>query len=88
MKDIGLPEFGDPENFIDLCDIVESHAKNDSLWAEELVKVTNTSPGQVQIFMEHPMKAQVVLQQLNTILVKYRVHAIEIKGFYVSSMEL
>jgi hypothetical protein len=42
MKDIGLPEFGDPDNFIDLCDIVESHAKQDSLWAEELAKVTDT----------------------------------------------
>jgi hypothetical protein len=87
MKDIGLPEFGDPDNFIDLCDIVGSHAKQDSLWAKELAKVTDTSPGQVQRFMEHPMKAQTVLQQLNTSLVKYRAHAVEIRGFYMAPME-
>jgi hypothetical protein len=48
MKDIGLPEFGTPDNFVDLCDIVESHTKEDSLWAEELAKVTNASLRQVQ----------------------------------------
>ena len=48
MKDIGLLEFGDPYNFIDLCDIVRSHAKQDSLWAEELAKVIDTLPGKVQ----------------------------------------
>jgi hypothetical protein len=54
MKDIRLPEFGTPDNFVDLCDIVESHTKQDLLWAEELAKVTDTTPGQVQRFMEHP----------------------------------
>jgi hypothetical protein len=54
MKDIGLPEFGNPDNFVDLCDIVESHTKQDLLWAKELAKVTDTTPGQVQRFMEHP----------------------------------
>jgi hypothetical protein len=48
MKDIRLPDFGTPDNFVDLCDIVESHAKKDSLWAEELVKMTDAVPGQVQ----------------------------------------
>jgi hypothetical protein len=48
MKDIRLPEFGTPDDFVDLCDIVESHTKQDSLWAEELAKVTDTMPGQVQ----------------------------------------
>ena len=62
MKDIGLLEFGKPDNFVDLCDIVESHAKQDLLWVEELAKVTNKSPGQVQRFMEHPIRAQTVLQ--------------------------
>jgi hypothetical protein len=61
MKDIRLPNFGDPDNFIDLYNIVRSHAKKDSLWAEELAKVTDMSPGQVQRFMEHPMKAQTML---------------------------
>jgi hypothetical protein len=70
MKDIGLPKFGDPDKFIDLGDIVRSHTKQDSLWVEELAKVNDTSPGQVQIFMEHPMKFETVLQQLKTNLVK------------------
>jgi hypothetical protein len=39
--DIRLPDFGTPDNFVDLCDIVESHSKQDSLWDKELVKMTN-----------------------------------------------
>jgi hypothetical protein len=61
MKGIALPEFGGPDNFINLFDIVVLHAKMDSLWAEELAKVTDTSPRQVTRFMEHPRKVQVVL---------------------------
>jgi hypothetical protein len=87
MKDIGLPEFNTPDNFVDLCDIVESHTKQDLLWAEELAKVADTMPGQVKIFMEHAIRDQTVLQQLNTSLVKYRAHAVEIGGIYVAMME-
>jgi hypothetical protein len=71
MKDIILPKVGMPDDFVDLHDIVESHTKKDSLWAKELSKVTNTTPGQVQQFMEHSIRARVVLQQLSTSLVKY-----------------
>jgi hypothetical protein len=72
MKDIGLPKFGTPDDFVDLRDIVESHTKQDSSWAERLAKVTDTAPGQVQQFLEHPIRARVVLQQLSASLVKYQ----------------
>jgi hypothetical protein len=72
MKDIGLLEFGTPDDFVDLRDIVESHTKKDSSWAERLAKVTDTAPGQVRQFMEHPIKARAMLQQLSASLVKYR----------------
>jgi hypothetical protein len=71
----------------DLCDIVESHTKQDSLWAEELAKVTNTTSGQVQRFIEHPIKAWVVLQQISANLVKYRVHVVEIREICTAPME-
>ena len=45
MKDIGLPKFGMPNNFVDLRDIVKSHTEQDSSWDEEIEKVTNTTPG-------------------------------------------
>jgi hypothetical protein len=32
MKDIGLPEFGSPEDFVDLHDIVKKHVEQDSTW--------------------------------------------------------
>jgi hypothetical protein len=79
MKDIELPEFENPDNFVGLCDVVESHTKQDLLWAEELAKVTNVARGQVQRFMEHLIRAWTMLQQLNTNLVKYRMHAAEVK---------
>jgi hypothetical protein len=47
MKDIELPEFSNPNNFVDLSDVVKSHAKQDSLWTEELTKMTDPRPGQV-----------------------------------------
>jgi hypothetical protein len=72
MKDIRLPEFGTPDDFDDLRDIVKSHIEQDSTWAEELAKVTDTTPGQVRQFMEHPIKARAMLQQLSASLVKYR----------------
>jgi hypothetical protein len=37
-----------PDKFIDLCDIVESHTKQDLLRGKEIAKVTDTSLGQVQ----------------------------------------
>jgi hypothetical protein len=87
MKDIGLPDFGTPDNFIDLCDIVKSHAKKDSWWVEELVKMTDVVPGQVQRFMEHPIRARIVLHQLNSIMVKYQMHAMDIKGIHAAPTE-
>jgi len=54
---------------------------------KELAKVTDITPGQVQRFMEHSMKTQTMLQHLNTILVKYRVHVVEVKGTYTDPME-
>jgi hypothetical protein len=47
MKDIGLPEFGMPSDFIDLRDMVKSHTKQDSLWVEERAEMIDTMPGQV-----------------------------------------
>jgi hypothetical protein len=41
MKDIGLPEFGSPEDFVDLHDIVKQHAEQDSTWTAEIEKVVN-----------------------------------------------
>jgi hypothetical protein len=48
MKDIGLPEFGTPEDFVDLHDIVKLHPKQDSSWTAEIEKVVNMVAGEVQ----------------------------------------
>jgi hypothetical protein len=53
MKDIGLPEFGMLDDFVDLRDIVKLHTEGDSLWAKEIAKVTDAAQGQVRQFMEH-----------------------------------
>jgi hypothetical protein len=47
MKDISLPEFGMPEDFVDLRDIVKSHTEQDSLWDAEIAKVIDMAPSQV-----------------------------------------
>ena len=87
MKDIGLLEFDTPEKFVDLSDIVKFHAKQDSLWTKELANMTDERPGQVQQFAKPPIRARTMLQQLNSSLIKYRVHAVDIRGIYVALME-
>jgi hypothetical protein len=62
MRDIDLPEFGTPDDFLDLHDIVRIHVEQDSSWDAEIEKVANMELGQVQQFMEHPIKAHTMLQ--------------------------
>jgi hypothetical protein len=57
MKDVGLPEFGTPDEFINLSDVFQLYAEQDSLWTEEFTKITGARPGQVQQFAEHPIRA-------------------------------
>ena len=87
MRDIGLPEFGTPDDFVNLHDIVKLHVEQDSLWDAEIVKVANMAPVQVQQFMEHPIKARTVLQQLSARIVKYRAQAMEIKEILSALMD-
>jgi hypothetical protein len=62
MKDIELPDFGTPNDFVDLHDIVKSYVKQDSSWVEEITKVTDMMLGQVRQFMEHLIKSRAMLQ--------------------------
>jgi hypothetical protein len=43
MKDIRLPEFVTPDDFVYLRDIVKSHIEQESSWAEEITKVSDTT---------------------------------------------
>jgi hypothetical protein len=87
MRDIGLPEFDTADEFVDLHDIVKSHVKQDSSWAEEIAKVVDMAPGQVQQFMEHLIKARAMLQQLSARIVKYRAQEIGIREILSAPME-
>jgi hypothetical protein len=57
MRDIGLPKFSSPEDFVDLHDIVKQHAEKESSWSTEIENVENMALGQVKQFMEHPIRA-------------------------------
>jgi hypothetical protein len=87
MRDIDLPKFDTPEDFVDLHDIVKLHAEKDSLWAVEIEKVANMASDQVQQFMEHLIKAPTVLQQLSGKVVKYRERVVEIKEILLAPMD-
>jgi hypothetical protein len=78
MKDIGLPDFGSPEDIVDLHDIVKRHAEQDSAWGVEITKVESMTLGQIHKFMEHLIKARAVLQHLS-VKVIIRERAIEVK---------
>jgi len=71
MKDFGLPEFSTLDEFINLGDVFKMHVEQYSLWAEECTKITNARPGQEKKFVEHPIRARTMLQQLNSSLVRY-----------------
>jgi hypothetical protein len=60
MKDIGLPKFRSPKEFVDMHDIVKQHAEQDSAWTKEIAKVASMVLGQVEQFMECPIKAQAI----------------------------
>jgi hypothetical protein len=47
MRDIDLPEFNTPNDFVDLRAIVKSLAEQDSSWAAEITKVADMVTGQV-----------------------------------------
>jgi hypothetical protein len=47
MKDIKLPEFGNPSEFIDIRNVLNMYAEQDSLWAEECTKVADVRLGQM-----------------------------------------
>jgi hypothetical protein len=87
MKDIGLPEFDSPEEFVELHDIVKRHVKHDSTWEVEIMQVASMTPGQVQKFMEHLIKARAVLQRLSAKVIKYREWAIEMKETLSTPMD-
>jgi hypothetical protein len=84
MKDVGLFEFGTPDEFIELSKL---HFEQDSLWIEECSKITDVRPGQVKNFTEHPIRDRAMLQQLKSSLVKYWAHAVDIRGLYAAPME-
>jgi hypothetical protein len=87
MKDIVLLEFRSPKYFVDLHDIVKRHAEQDSSWEVEIAQVVRMTPGQVKNFMEHSIKARVVLQCLSAKMIRYREWEIEIKETLLASMD-
>jgi hypothetical protein len=58
MKDIKLPEFGIPSEYINIRDVLKMYVEQDSLWTEEWAKVVDVRPIQVQQFIEHPIRAK------------------------------
>jgi hypothetical protein len=87
MENIDLPEFGPPENFTDLHDIVKRHAEQDSTWEAEISQISSMTPGQVKKFVEHPIKSLAVLQCLSVKLIRYRERAVEIKEVFSAPMD-
>jgi hypothetical protein len=87
MKDIKFPEFGNPSEFIDIRNLLKMYVEQDSLWVEECAKVADARLGQVRQFTEHPIRAKTILQQLNSTLIKYRAHAMDIRGIYAAPVE-
>jgi hypothetical protein len=87
MKNIGLQEFGSPEDFVDLHDIVKWNVEHESTWEAEIAHVASMTPGQVYKFMEHLIKARLVMQCLSAKVMKYRERVVEVKETLASLMD-
>jgi hypothetical protein len=72
MRNIDLPEFGPPEDFTDLRDIVKRHAEQDRVCETKISQVSSMILGQVKKFMEPPIKSLAVLQCMSVKLIKYK----------------
>jgi hypothetical protein len=54
MLNIDLPEFGLPEDFFDLHDIVKQHEEQGLAWEAKISPISSMILGQVKKFMEPP----------------------------------
>jgi len=79
MKGINLPEFGPPEDFVDLQDIVKQHEEQDLAWETNISQTSSMIPSLAKKFMEATIKALAVLQRLSVKLIKYKERAVELK---------
>ena len=87
MRNIDLPEFGPPEDFSDLHDIVKQHEEKDFAWEAEISQISSMILGQVNKFMEPPIKSLAILQHLSVKLIKYNERVIEIKEVLSTPMD-
>jgi hypothetical protein len=87
MKGINFPEFGPPEDFTDLQDIVKQHEEKDLAWETDISQTSSMIPGLAKKFMEAPIKALAVLQRLSVKLIKYKERAVEIKEVLSTPMD-
>jgi hypothetical protein len=87
MRNIDLLEFGPPEDFSDLRDIVKRHAEQDQVYETNIFHVSSMIQGQVNKFMEPSIKALPVLQRLSVRLIKYKEQGIEMKEVLSSPMD-
>jgi hypothetical protein len=56
-------------------------------WEAEISQISCMTPGQVNKFVEHPIKALAVLQRLSVKLLRYRERVVEIKEVFFASMD-
>jgi hypothetical protein len=61
MKDIKLPKFDNPSEFINIRNMLKMYAKQDSLWVEECTNVADVRLGHVPQFTKHPIRAKTML---------------------------
>jgi hypothetical protein len=87
MRDIDLPEFGPPEDFTDLHDIVKRHAEQDRVCETKISQVSSMILGQLKKFMEPLIKSLTVLQHVSVKLIKYKEQTVEIKEVLSALMD-
>jgi hypothetical protein len=87
MRGIDLPEFGLPEDFTDLHDIVKRHEDQDWVCETKILHVSSIILGQLKKFMEPPIKYLAILQCVNVKLIKCKEQTIEIKEVLSAPMD-
>jgi len=72
MRDIWLPEFGMPKNFVDLNNVIKQLVEHDRKFKVDALQITTLERGQVKKFVAGPIVALVVLRYLSTKMDRFK----------------
>jgi hypothetical protein len=86
-REIQFPEFGSPEDFQNISDIVKQHVESDQKYESNVLKITTLVRGKFRKFMDDLIRASMVLEHVISKLDKFRKQTLEMREVLNASMD-